>query len=127
VRVVDRHSCAFRTRRFGHVILQYRQHVVSLLVTADDERPGGVVMRPDLTPQHHGRPVSGLSVASIRGAHHAILLVSDLEGPELTQLSTTVSVPLVDQLLSGLIPPAPNAIATFYPNMAIEGLLRRGM
>jgi hypothetical protein len=126
-RVIDRHSCAFGTRRFGHVILQYRQYVVSLLVTADDERPAGVVTPPDLTPQLHGRPVSGLSVASIRGAHHAILLVSDLDGPELRQLSTTVSVPLVGQLVSGLIPPASNAVATFYPNMAIERLLRGGM
>lgn len=126
-RVVDRHSCAFGTRRFGHVILQYRQHVVSLLVTADDERPAGVVLPPDLTPQLHGRPMSGLSVASIRAPHHVILTVSDLEGPELTQLSTTVSAPLVDQLVSGLIPPAPNAVATFYPNVAIERLLRRGL
>ena len=126
-RVFDRHSCAFGTRRFGHVVLHYRQHVVSLLVTADDERPAGVTRRADLTPQLHGRPVVGLSVASIRGTRHAILLVSDLEGPELTQLSTAVSVPLVDQLVTGLIPPAANAIATFYPNMAIERLLRRGI
>jgi hypothetical protein len=126
-RVVDRHSCAFGTRRFGHVILQYRQHVVSLLVTTDDERSEGVTLPPDLDPHLHGEPVNGLSVASIRGARHAILLVSDLEGRELTQLSTTVSVPLVDQLVSGLIPPAPKAMATFYPNMAIDRLVRRGM
>ena len=99
----------------------------SLLVTADEERPAGVARPPDLDPHLHGGPVSGLSVASIRGAHHSILLVSDLEGPELTQLSTTVSVPLVDQLVSGLIPPAPNAVATLDPNTAIERLLRRGM
>ena len=84
-------------------------------------------MPADLTPQLHGRPVIGLSVASIRGTHHAILLVSDLDGSELRQLSTTVSVPLVDQLLSGLISPAPNAIARLSPNMAIERLLRKGM
>lgn len=127
VRVVDRHSCAFGARRFGHVILHYRQHIVSLLVTADEERPAGVARPPDLDPHLHRGPVSGLSVASVRGAHHSILLVSDLEGPELTQLSTTVSVPLVDQLVSGLIPPAPNAVATLDPNTAIERLLRRGM
>jgi hypothetical protein len=96
-RVVDRHSCAFGTRRFGHVILEYHQHVVSLLVTAD-ERTAGVVLPSDVIPQLHGAPVNGLSVASIRGARHAILLVSDLEGGELRQLSTAVSVPLVEQL-----------------------------
>jgi hypothetical protein len=121
-RVVDRHSCAFGTRRFGHVILHYRQHVVSLLVTADDQRRGGGgVMPADLAPRLHGGPVSGLSVASVRGAHHAILLVSDLEGRELMQLSASVSVPLVEQLVS-LIPLAPNAEATLYPNVAIERL-----
>lgn len=127
VRVVDRHSCAFGARRFGHVILEYRQHVVSLLVTADHQRPGDLVMPRDLSPQLHGRPVSGLSVASIRGAHHSILLVSDLDGPELTPLSTTVSVPLVDQLVSGLNPPAAIAVATFYPHIPIERLRGRGM
>ena len=126
VRVVDRHSCAYGPRRFGHVILQYRQHVVSLLVTADDEEPGGVALPPDLDPHLRGQPVNGLSVASIRGAHHAILLVSDLEGPELKQLSTTVSVPLADQLVSRLIPPVPNTIAMFEPNTVIERLLRHG-
>jgi putative zinc finger protein len=105
-RVVDRHSCAFGTRRFGHVILEYRQHVVSLLVTADDERTAGVVLPSDVTPQLRGAPVNGLSVASIRGARHAILLVSDLEGGELTQLSTAVAVPLVEQLAN--LPPAPS-------------------
>jgi hypothetical protein len=123
-RVVDRHSCAFGTRRFGHVVLEYRQHVVSLLVTADEER--SVVQRPDLAPQLHGGPVNGLSVASVRGARHAILLVGDLEGQELTQLSTTVSVPLVDQLVADLIPPASNRIATLATDMAIEHLLLSG-
>lgn len=126
VRVTDRHSCAFGTRRFGHVILQYRAHVVSLLVTADDERPSAVTLPLDLDPHLHGRPVNGLSVASIHGAHHAILLVSDLDGRELRQLSAVVSVPLVDQLLGGLIPDAPKTVATLYPNTVVKHLLRSG-
>ena len=107
-RVVDRHSCAFGTRRFGHVILEYRQHVVSLLVTADDERTAGAVLPADVTPQLHGAPVNGLSVASIRGARHAILLVSDLEGGELKQLSTAISVPLAEQLTN--LPPTASRV-----------------
>ena len=119
-RVVDRHSCAFGTRRFGHVVLQYRQHVVSLLVTADDEGPGGTAMPPDLVPHLHGGPVNGLSVASVRGAQRAILLVSDLEQQELTELSRTVSVPLVEQLVSRL--PAANMMAAVYPSIEFEPL-----
>jgi hypothetical protein len=123
-RVVDRHSCAFGTRRFGHVVLEYRQHVVSLLVTDDDRPIEGVVSPPDLQPHVHGAPVDGLSVASIRGSRHAILLVSDLAEHELSQLSTTVSVPLVDQLVSGLIPADPHAIAALFPNVAVGRFLR---
>jgi hypothetical protein len=99
VRVIDRHSCAFGTRRFGHVVLQYRQHVVSLLLTADDERSAAVTLPLDLDPHLHGRPVNGMSVVSIHGGHHAILLVSDMEGRELRQLSKALAVPLVDRLL----------------------------
>jgi hypothetical protein len=127
-RVVDRHSCAFGTRRFGHVILHYRRHVVSLLVTADDERRGGGgVMPADVAPRLHGGPVNGLSVSSVRGAHHAILLVSDLEGRELTQLSASVSVPLVEQLASGPIPPLPIAEAALNLNIAFERPVREGL
>src|SRR5262245_1191274 len=35
-RVTERHSCAYGGRRFGHVILEYRGRVVSLLLTAND-------------------------------------------------------------------------------------------
>ena len=117
-RVVDRHTCAFGTRRFGHVVLQYRQHVVSLLVTAADERTAGTPLPPDLVPHLHGGPVNGLSVASVRGAQHAILLVSDLEQRELTELSTAVSVPLVEQLASRL--PVPDMMAAVYPSVGLE-------
>ena len=125
-RVTDRHSGAFGTRRFGHVVLQYRQHVVSLLVTADDERAAAMTLPLDLDPHLHGRPINGMSVASIHGARHAILLVSDLDGRELRQLATAVSVPLVDHLLAGLVPAAPQAVATLYPDTAVERLLRSG-
>jgi len=109
-RVIDRHSCAFGTRRFGHVILQYQGRVVSLLLTAhDDQATGGVA--DDSTPHVHGQPVNGLSVVSVRGARHAILLVGDLEARELTQLSRTVSVPLARQLEGSLIVPGPPARA----------------
>ena len=101
---------------------EYREHVVSLLITADDRRPE---MPPDLGPHLHGAPVNGLSVASIRGARHAILLVSDLQGHELTHLSTAVSVPLVDQLLvSGQVPAGSSSIAALSPDVTLARLLQ---
>jgi hypothetical protein len=94
--VVERHSCAYGGRRFGHVVMQYRGRVVSLLMTAGD----GLTRSADTPAIPHliGRPMNGLSVVAVNGPRHAILLVSDLERSELTQLSRAVSMPLARRL-----------------------------
>ena len=97
VRVVERHSCAYGAHRFGHVILQYRGRVVSLLVTAND-RATGAAESAEAIPHVIGRPMDGLSVVSVNGSRHAVMLVSDLENNELTQLAGIVSLPLVQRL-----------------------------
>jgi hypothetical protein len=100
-RVTERHSCAYGARRFGHIIMEYRGRVVSLLMTANDEDN----IAQDAIPHVIGRPIDGLSVMSVDGAHHSILLVGDLEGTELAQLSKVISVPLARQLQVSLRPP----------------------
>ena len=99
-RVTERHSCAFGARRFGHVIMEYRGRVVSLLMTANDS--GNAVQ--EAIPHIIGRPVNGLSVMSVNGTSHAILLVSDLDSGELAQLSRAISVPLARRLEASLRP-----------------------
>jgi hypothetical protein len=96
-RVIERHSCEYGAHRFGHVILQYRGRVVSLLVTAND-RATAAPESAAAIPHLIGRPVDGLSVVSVNGSRHAIMLVSDLERTELTQLARIVSLPLVERL-----------------------------
>jgi hypothetical protein len=96
-RVIDRHSCAYGARRFGHVVLQYRGRVVSLLVTATDGATGAAESA-DAIPHAIGRPIDGLSVVLVNGTRHAILLVGDLGGTELAQLSRIVSLPLAQRL-----------------------------
>jgi len=91
VRVTERHSCAFGDRRFGHVIMSYRGHVVSMLMTANDRAPA----ERDAIPHVIGRSMNGLSVVSVNGSRHVILLVSDLDTGRLTELSRGVSVPLM--------------------------------
>ena len=101
-RVLERHSCAYGARRFGHVIMQYKGRVVSLLMTASD----GITGSADLAnarPHLIGTPADGLSVVSVSGSRHAILLVSDLESGDLTELSRTVALPLA-QRVAGLEP-----------------------
>ena len=97
VRVVERHSCAYGAHRFGHVILQYRGRVVSLLVTANDGMTAAAASA-EAVPHVIGRPMEGLSVVSVNGSRHAVMLVSDLEKNELTQLAGIVSLPLVQRL-----------------------------
>ena len=97
VRVVERHSCAYGAHRFGHVILQYRGRVVSLLVTAND-RSTAAAESTEAVPHVIGRPAGGLSVVSVNGSRHAVMLVSDLENRELSQLAGFVSLPLVQRL-----------------------------
>lgn len=108
VRVVDRHSCAYGGRRFGHVVLQYRGRVVSLLMTADDRADGRAA---DAIPHLLGHPIDGLSVVSVEGSSHAIMLVSDLNRAELTELSRVVSVPLAQRLAARLLPTDVGALA----------------
>jgi hypothetical protein len=107
-RVIDRHSCEYGAHRFGHVILQYGDRVISLLVTAN--APSSAARAVD--PHVIGRPFEGLTVVSVNGARHAVMLVGDLHERELTQLARIVSVPLVQQLASG--PYEPNLTATLF-------------
>jgi hypothetical protein len=99
-RVIERHSCVYDARRFGHVVMRYHGRVVSLLMTADDAGPGGI--GGDAAPHVIGRPVKGLSVMSVAGAHHALLLVGNLNDAELAELSRAVSVPLARRLDVGV-------------------------
>lgn len=96
-RVVERHSCAYGVHRFGHLILQYRGRVVSLLVTAND-RATAAAASAEAIPHVIGRPVDGLSVVSVNGSRHAVMLVSDLDNEALTELAGIVSLPLVQRL-----------------------------
>ena len=108
-RVTERHSCAYGAHRFGHVIMEYRGRVVSLLMAANDGGTGSAAR--EAIPHLIGRPVNGLSVVSVEGTHHAILLVSDLDTAELTQLSRAVSMPLARRLEVGVTQPASAIVA----------------
>jgi hypothetical protein len=98
VRVLERHACAYDGRRFGHVIMQYRGHTVSLLMTGNAYAGG------DSIPRAIGQPANGLSVVSVNASGRSILLVADLQAPELTELSRIVVTPLAQRLAGGVRP-----------------------
>jgi hypothetical protein len=104
VSVLERHSCAFGTRRFGHVILDYHGKVVSLLLTQEDGDLSDGSVGGDGAAHVHGRSENGFTVVSVRRSAHTILLVSDLETQDLMRLSEAVSTPLAQKLAeSGLV------------------------
>jgi hypothetical protein len=122
IHVLERHACAYDGRRFGHVIMQYRGHVVSLLMTAGSTAAGS---QGDGTIAHAiGQPVNGLSVVSMTRSGRSILLVGDLEHDELTELSRIVAEPLAQRLAGGLLPAAsPVIVAALHdtlPRIAVR-------
>jgi hypothetical protein len=84
-------------------VLQYQDHVVSLLVTTH-AGPTSAAETAIAEPHVIGRPTNGLSVVSVNGTRHAVLLVSDLGSAELTRLSHAVSLPLARRLAERLAP-----------------------
>jgi len=100
--VVERHSCAFDARRFGHVILQYRGHVVSLLLTGLDVNPGH---------DSNALSVGGFTVLSAPAADHVLLLVGDLTREDLEPLAQVMSSVFVPKLKAVDRIPVPDARA----------------
>lgn len=80
--------------------MEYHGRVVSLLMTAKDEEAHGA--ETDAIPHLIGRPMNGLSVMSVDGAHHAILLVGDLNSTDLAQVAKAVSMPLAQLAAQGV-------------------------
>lgn len=97
VQVLERHACSYNGRRFGHVVMRYQGHVVSLLVATP-----GADHRDEMTPQWIGQATDGLSVVSVGGSEYAVLMVSDLASDQLRQLSTVIAQPLAQRLQGGL-------------------------
>ena len=91
--VLERHSCVFEGRRFGHVVLRYREHVVSLLVTSGE---GSGRSEPAIVQT--GGP---LNVASFDVGAHAVFVVSDLPPPDTLSFARVLSEPVRKTLERG--------------------------
>lgn len=91
--MLDRHSCVFEGRRFGHVVFRYREHVVSLLVTSGEEsgtREPAIVQTG-----------SSLNVTSFDVGAHAVFVVSDLPARDTLSLAQVLSEPVRKTLERG--------------------------
>ena len=84
--VLDRHSCVFDGRRFGHVVFRYKDRVVSLLVTNGS---GLSSSTPALVAT--GTP---LRVATFDVGSHAVFVVSDLPDADTLLVAQTLAAPV---------------------------------
>jgi hypothetical protein len=85
--VLDRHSCVYQGRRFGHVILSYRGSTVSLMVTTADS---GAAVR--------SVRVDGMNVVTVRAGRQALFVAGDVPLDDLHALADSIFGPLAREL-----------------------------
>jgi hypothetical protein len=84
IEFLEAHSCIFQGRRFAHVVLRYRNHLVSILVTNTD--------LPDENIDVIAIQSEGIMKAAVFSvAHHAVFVVSDLTEAENSAIARIVS------------------------------------
>jgi hypothetical protein len=104
LRVVDRHSCVFDGRRFGHVVLQFEGQLVSLLVTAEEgasarQSPEANASRAATAGSLSWLPVvDGQRVASFRVPGHVVFVVSAVQDRQFREIAQALADPLSRQL-----------------------------
>jgi anti-sigma factor RsiW len=86
--MLERHSCVYQGRRFGHIVFRFRGALASLLVT--DGAPPAV---PELEPTD-----SGPAVASMPAGHFLAFIVADLDRRYVLRLAQTLTEPLSQRL-----------------------------
>jgi hypothetical protein len=84
IELLDRHSCVYQDRRFGHVVFRYRGALTSLLVT-----DGVPPTSPELEPVE-----SGPAVVSLPAGRFVGFVVADLDRNEILRLAQALSLPL---------------------------------
>jgi hypothetical protein len=82
--VLERHSCVYQGRRFGHVVFRYRGALASLLVTA-----GAPPAAPELEPDE-----GNLRVASLPAARFLGFVVTGLDRRQTLRLAQALADPL---------------------------------
>lgn len=80
IELVDAHSCVFKGRRFGHVILKYRGQLVSVLVTTiEPQNQNGSSGVKEAVAEAQ---TDGFQLARFDTARHAVYVVSGLTDAE---------------------------------------------
>lgn len=102
--LVMSHSCVFKGRWFGHVVIRYRGRLASLLVTRLDQSGELTVKQAptDMDPEAQVIACSradGFQISCFRTARHAIFVVSDLEETENLTLARRLAPPVYEHVV----------------------------
>lgn len=94
VELVEAHSCVFKNRRFGHVILRYQDQLVSVLVTSIDlkDLSGSTEVKEPLPAVQ----ADGFQLTHFETARHAVYVVSSLSETQNRSIAEAIE-PLVSR------------------------------
>ena len=97
--VVGRHSCVWDGVRFAHLVLRYKDTLVSVVVASDAGATASWIPWPQL--DHEPRslpPTGGQHVASFRGTAHTVFVVSTLPAADVQAVARVMAAPVVQAL-----------------------------
>ncbi|MGH9384986.1 MAG: hypothetical protein ACRD2N_11935 [Vicinamibacterales bacterium] len=98
IRVLERHSCVFRGRPFAHLVMAYKDQLVSVLV-ADDGAVGNEWWRGVAARE---LPSAGeFQMASFRNTAHVVFVVSSLPAADVRAVALAVEGPVRAALAGG--------------------------
>ena len=97
--VVDRHSCVWQGVRFAHLVLRYKDTMVSVVVASDAGAARSWIPWSQLSHDPAALPSSeGHQLASFRGAAHTVFVVSSLPAADVQAVARVMAVPVVQAL-----------------------------
>lgn len=84
IKLLESHSCVFEGRRFAHIVLRRRDHVISVLVTGAD-------LSDKIDEKMVSQNIDNLQIAGFRTKHYAVFIVSDLPAAENSAVTETIT------------------------------------
>ena len=97
--VVDRHSCVWNGVRFAHLVLRYKDTLVSVVVASDAGATASWIPWQQLDHDPTALPpAEGQQVAAFRGAGHTVFVVSSLPADDVQAVSRVMAGPVVRAL-----------------------------
>lgn len=97
--VVDRHSCVWEGVRFAHLVLRYKDTLVSVVIASDaNAQPSWIPWQALDGEPAQLAPADGLQTAAFRGARHVAFVVSALPDDDVRDVARVMAGPVARAL-----------------------------